>query len=168
MPIFFRKPASYEFSISIDEGRRILSHHVNRHSWDNGFHESLIGKVTATDVRIWHYCLTALSNQTGVIPVFIGKFSNCNGKPKLVGEFRLNKLSKYVIILCFIFILLFWGGIAIRDYEKPFFSLGLIVEVALLNAIFMIIVVCVGYWGAKRDMKYIESRVKEILSKGSI
>ena len=113
-------------SISLDEGIRILSRHVNRYSWDNGFNESLIGKVSAIDVRIWHYCLTALSNLTGVIPVFIGEFSNSNSKPKLVGKFRLHKFSKYIIILCFVFIPLFWGGIAIRDYEKPSSSIGLI------------------------------------------
>ena len=39
---------------------------------------------------------------------------------------------------------------------------------AFFHALFMLVVVCVGYWGAKRDMKYIENRIKEILSKGSI
>ncbi len=171
-PLSFRKPASFEYHGSVDEGLYLLSKHIKKSTLYARLKDALVGKATTSEVKIWRY---RPWGNNGFVPVFIGKFVRSNSTTNLEGEFRLHKGSRIIFIASFIGIIVFWAAVAVRDIDKTSSAsdITLFVQATIASIIFIIIVLHVSYRFAKKDLEFVEDSIKKILlstekNKGSV
>ncbi len=166
-PIFFRKPAKFEYIGPVDAGIKLLTDNVRKRFLRGFFTESLCGKVTRSEVEIWRY--RPLFHNS-FIPVFYGRFKSENGKSILEGEFAIHRFTRIFIFAWVIGILLFWGFIMFETHilKKPLEEPLPFTLIPLGMVVFAILLLHMGWFIGKYDIPYIETTIQEIFLKGGI
>jgi hypothetical protein len=166
-PLFFRKPATFNYYGSIDNGIKLLSNAVRRTPFQTLLTESLVGKVTKSKVQIYRY--RPLFHNS-FVPVFYGRFKSENGKSILKGEFLLHRSTRAFIFAWVIGILIFWGCFIFETYiSKKFVYEPLPFNLIPLGMVaFALFLLHIGWFIGKYDIPYIERKIQEIFLKGGI
>jgi len=162
-PLLFRKPLSYEFAGSIQDGVKRLRNSVKGTAFHSPFQQCVVGKVSETKVVLrryrpfWH---------NSFIPVFRGKFVFKNGKTVLEGKYSMHMFVK--IFMCIWLAGVIAGGIMIRftstNQEEAKWSLA----ITAIMFLFGIALLHIGWLIGKKDIDYIDTNVKESIYKSDI
>jgi hypothetical protein len=166
-PLFFRRSATFDYYGPIDDGVKVLSANVKRTVFQTFFHESLVGKVTTSKVKIWRY--RPLFHNS-FIPVFSGKFRELNGRSVLEGTFLLNLFTRIFVPVWLIAALLFCLFFLFSVYasEKQMQEPLTAILIPFGMPIFAILLLNVGWFIGRYDIPYIESKIEEVFLRRGI
>jgi hypothetical protein len=159
-PLFFRRSVTFDYYGSIESGVKVLSANVKRTVLQTFLHESLVGKVTKSKVKIWRY-RPLLHNS--FIPVFSGKFREGNGRSVLEGTFLLNLFTRIFVavwlIAALLFCLFFLYTVFVSEKQIQEPLTAILIPFGML--IFAIVLLNVGWFIGRYDIPYIESKIEE-------
>lgn len=89
--LFSSQPASFPSPYSPEQAARQLSASVKRTAFHTLFHQAVVGKVTASSVRVWAY-RPFVRNSCAL--EFVGSFKVRDGATLLEGRFSLHWLTR--------------------------------------------------------------------------
>ena len=153
---FSSKPASFGFPCSVVEGVKRLSMTVEPSVLGAWFKEAVIGRVSASKVRLYRHGL--VPRGSGLL--FIGSFRVYNGLTVLEGRFTKHWYPK-------VFMGVWFGALAVFSAVGALFMLD---AVGYAIVFFLLGVVLIGLFGlalvalmnrqARSDMQYISDTIQ--------